>query len=486
VVDPKPLFEISPYLYMQFMEPLGTTDGSVEAAWDYEADDWRKDLIEVVRDLGPGVVRFGGLFSRYYRWREGVGPREKRPPMRNYVWGGMETNRVGTGEFVDFCRRVGAEPLYCVNFLSDGRKQYWRTPDGAVRTGDAAEAADWVSYSNDPDNRERQANGAVASYNIKLWQLGNETSYGTDGFTKDESIEHTIEFAKAMKQRDPSVKLIGWGDRQRADEALWAGDLVDRAGGYLDYVAIHIMGQHPKRPQSVLEDLRHQQEPEQAWQELLELSGAIEIRIQEMESVLVQRKSPAAIAVTEGHLSLRPHNTNPILEEWLTGAYHARSMNIYQRHGDRVKISTAADFCGTRWTTNAIMIPVPRGRSYLMPVASVMRLFAKHNGRQGVAVSACPSDLDIAASRTGNQFCLHIANLNYSQPVRATFSVKGMLVSQGRVFEIAPGNLREYVNQDRPDTFAPREKPMTSPNFSWRFPAGSVSAVELEVKAGEL
>jgi hypothetical protein len=32
-VDPKPLFELSPYLYMQFMEPLGATDGSVEAAW---------------------------------------------------------------------------------------------------------------------------------------------------------------------------------------------------------------------------------------------------------------------------------------------------------------------------------------------------------------------------------------------------------------------------------------------------------------------
>jgi hypothetical protein len=29
VIDPKPLFEISPHLYMQFMEPLGVTDSSV-------------------------------------------------------------------------------------------------------------------------------------------------------------------------------------------------------------------------------------------------------------------------------------------------------------------------------------------------------------------------------------------------------------------------------------------------------------------------
>lgn len=31
-IDPKPVFELSPYLYMQIMEPLGTTDSSVEAA----------------------------------------------------------------------------------------------------------------------------------------------------------------------------------------------------------------------------------------------------------------------------------------------------------------------------------------------------------------------------------------------------------------------------------------------------------------------
>ena len=66
VVDPKPLFDISPLLYMQFMEPLGVTDSSVEAAWNYDLDDWRKDFIDVVRDLAPDTMRFGGLFSRYY------------------------------------------------------------------------------------------------------------------------------------------------------------------------------------------------------------------------------------------------------------------------------------------------------------------------------------------------------------------------------------------------------------------------------------
>jgi alpha-L-arabinofuranosidase len=206
VIDPKPLFEVSPHLYMQFMEPLGVTDSSVEASWDYERDDWRKDFVETTKDLAPGMMRFGGLLSRYYKWREGVGPTANRPLYRNYVWGGKETHRVGTHEFVDFCHRIGAEPMYCVNFLGDGDKRYVNAREGN-RTGDAREAADWVSYANDAEHRDRKANGETAPFNLKFWQLGNETSYGDVVFKKDEAIARTIEFAKAMRERDRSLKL---------------------------------------------------------------------------------------------------------------------------------------------------------------------------------------------------------------------------------------------------------------------------------------
>lgn len=451
VVDPKPLFELSPWLYMQFMEPLGATDSAVEASWDYDADDWRKDFVEAARDLAPGAIRFGGLFSRYYKWREGIGAPEKRPPMRNFVWGGMETNRVGTHEFVDFCRRVGAEPFYCVNFLSDGEKRY------AARTGDAREAADWVSYANDKGLK------------LKLWQIGNETSYGTVCFTKEEAIARTIEFARAMKQRDPSVRLIGWGDRGR-DGNLWAPDMEKQAGEHLDFLAIHMMGQNPKRPDTVLKGLRYQQDPARAWEELIELSDAIERRVTEIEQAT---RKP--IAVTEGHLSLSPHNANPILYEWLSAVYHARSMNIYQRHGERVRIATAADFQGNRWTNTAVMVPTPRGRSFLMPAGSIARLFRRHNGTHGVAVKSSPAGLDIAASRAGSKLFLHVANVDYRRSVEATFPG----AAGGRVFEIAPVDLRTYVNQDQPDVFRPRESAIQG--ATWRFPAGSVSAVELDL-----
>jgi alpha-L-arabinofuranosidase len=479
MLDPKPLFDISPYLYMQFFEPLGTADPCAEAAWDYEKDDWRPDLVETTRDLSPGAIRWGGILSRYYKWREGVGPAGARPPMRNYAWGGKETNRIGTHEFVGFCRRVGAEPLYCVNFLGDGVQRYAK--EG--RAGDATEAADWVSYANDPDNRERRKNGVAQPYNVRLWQIGNETSYGNDCFSKDESISHTIEFARAMRRRDASIQLIGWGDHGRSSGAgLWAGDLVRRAGEHLDYVAIHMMGMRPRRQDTLLWGMRYQRQPEQAWQELRELSDIVETRVVELEQVLRDGKAKAKIAITEGHLSLSPHNSNPILTEWLSAVYHARTLNIYQRHGDMVRIATGADYPATRWTVGSVMMQVPRGKSWLLPVGAIMRLFARHNGKQGIAVSNAPAGLDIAASRTGGRVYLHVANLEYSKSIRAEFSVSGMTVAGGRVIEIAPEDPRAYVNQDQANTFAPKEKQIPEGRpLAWTFPARSVSAVELQI-----
>src|SRR5690348_6817428 len=65
-INPTPLFQLSDYLYMQFMEPLGTTDSSVEAAWDHDKDDWKETVINVTKSLAPGMMRWGGNFSAYY------------------------------------------------------------------------------------------------------------------------------------------------------------------------------------------------------------------------------------------------------------------------------------------------------------------------------------------------------------------------------------------------------------------------------------
>ena len=75
---------------------------------------------------------------------------------------------------------------------------------------------------------------------------------------------------------------------------------------------------------------------------------------------------------------------------------------------------------------------------------------------------------------------LHVANVEYRRAVEASVAVDGMRVTGGRVFEFAPEDLRTDVNRDQPDIFKPRESALPA-GGKWRFPAGSVSAVELDV-----
>ncbi len=497
-IDPRPLFEISPYFYMQFMEPLGNTDGAVEASWEYDIDDWRPDLIETVRGLAPDCIRWGGAFIRYYKWREGVGPPGERPSMYNYIWGGKETNRVGTSELVSFCRRVGAEPLICVNLLSDGVKAYWNTHHGEKRRGDAGEAADWVSYANDPSSPERRAHGHPDPFRIKLWQLGNETSYlYEDGFTRDEAAGHSLAFAKAMKERDPSIEVIGWGDVRNPeklrpetppndpDVQFWAGRILEEAGDYLDHVAIHMMGIYPSES-GRLSGFEFLKDPEEAWSIMLRLSDIADFRIRAMKDLLRSAGARQGIAVTEGHLSLQPYNAAPVLTTWLSAAYHARTMNTYLRHADRVKICTGADFCGTRWTVNSVMMPVPRGRSFLLPIGSVMKLYRGYKGTHGVRVESVPEGLDVAATRKNNTIYVHVLNMSFRRPVKSAVSVRGLKIRRALVHEAAPSDPLEYVNQNRPDVFIPVTKavPAGDPP-TWTFPPRSVSVAELEVEEGK-
>ena len=471
-VDPRPRFDLSPFLYMQFMEPLGVTDGSVEAAWDHDRQAWREDVVAATRDLAPAMIRWGGIFTDYYRWREGVGPRAARVPMRNLRWGGLESNQVGTAEFVDFCRQVGAEPLICVNFESDGRQRYQKA-DGKIRTADAGEAAAWVAYSNQPDHPERRAHGAPKPYSIRYWQIGNETSYNRQGFDLETARRKTVEFARAMRRADPGIRLIGWGD------SGWAEKMIEAAGELLDYVAFHHMFNPDSKEEPVLAWGRYRQDPARTWEQLMNAWKLHDAKIRRVRESLGGRKFP--LAMTECHYSIPGRNRCEVLSTWAAGVSYARLLNVHERHGDLLKIATAADFCGTRWQNNAVMIPVPRGRSFLMPMAHVMRLYRRHGGEKALAVRRAPSALDVTASRTGSRLFLHVVNTSRTRSVAAELRVPGQSLAGGIVYEIAADPELEILGND-PQLLRPRKHALPA-RGRWSFPPASVSAVEVELRA---
>lgn len=458
-VDPKPTFDLSPYLYMQFMEPLGTTDGSVAAAWDSLHDRWRPDLIDATRELAPTMVRWGGCLSSYYRWKEGVGPRDQRKPMVNLLWGGVETNQVGTGEFVDFCGQVGAEPLMTVNFESDGRKNWAHPAQGGERSAGPEEAAEWVAYCKSKGLK------------IRFWQIGNETSYDKNGFDRDTAAARTLAFAKAMRKADSSIQLIGWGD------SGWARRMIETTGDQLQYIAVH---HHfdSGLPDSPLKGTDYRKDPELTWRHLMHACKSTEDKIRGIRAEI--EGTSLKLALTESHFALPGRNRCDVLSTWAAGVSNARILNVHERNGDILKIATLADFCGTRWMNNAIMIPTPGGHSYLMPVARVMSLYRKHGGDHACGVTSVPDELDVTASRTGNRIFLHVVNTNRTKPIAAQLAVDGMRIVSARAFEIAAPP-EEEIEGSNAGALSPKERAMPI-DGTWEFPAASVTAVELTVE----
>lgn len=459
LVDPKPLFELSPYLYMQFMEPLGATDGSVEAAWDHLRDEWREDVVEITRALAPTMMRWGGIFADFYRWREGIGPRDRRPSMINLLWGGVESNQVGTDEFVDLCRRVGAEPLICVNFESDGRTQYMKFK-GSVRTADAAEAAAWVAYA--------------APLGVRHWQIGNETSYDRNGFALETAARKTVEFARTMRAADPAIQVIAWGD------SGWAPRMSEVAGEHVQYLAFHHMFDPDSPRQPVLRGELYRRDPDATWEQLMKAWQLTDAKIRSIRDNLGARKLP--LAMTECHFVIPGRDRGDVMASWAAGVSYARILNNHQRHGDVLKIATAADFCGTRWQNNAVIIPTPKGnnRAYLQPVARVMQLYRHHIGSHAVNVAGLPDGLDVVASRRADTVYLHVVNTLRTRSVSTTIQIEDRVIRSGRVFEIAADPAVELSYLNSAEVMKTLEKAHARDGV-WEFPAASVSALELEI-----
>src|SRR5690349_24706286 len=89
-----------------------------------DEDGFRKDVLELTRELGVSVVRYpGGNFVSGYRWEDGVGPREGRPRRLDLAWHSTETNEIGLDEFVSWLKKVGCELMYAVNLGTRGVRE---------------------------------------------------------------------------------------------------------------------------------------------------------------------------------------------------------------------------------------------------------------------------------------------------------------------------------------------------------------------------
>ena len=77
-----------------------------------DANGFRGDVLDLVRELGPTIIRYpGGNYMSGCNWEDGVGPVESRPRRLDLAWMSTETNAFGTNEFITWCKLARTEPI---------------------------------------------------------------------------------------------------------------------------------------------------------------------------------------------------------------------------------------------------------------------------------------------------------------------------------------------------------------------------------------
>ena len=110
--------QIDPRTYGSYVEHMGRVvySGIYEPSHS-SADEngFRRDVMEKVKEMGVTTVRYpGGNFVSNYDWMDGIGPRDRRPRKLDLAWKSIETNEVGTDEFMKWIKAAGVSPVFAV------------------------------------------------------------------------------------------------------------------------------------------------------------------------------------------------------------------------------------------------------------------------------------------------------------------------------------------------------------------------------------
>ena len=230
-----PVGEVDKRIFGSFVEHLGRSvyEGVYQPESPFaDEQGMRKDVIDLVSELNVPVIRYpGGNFVSGYHWEDGVGPKEERPARVEPAWSVIESNQFGLNEFVDWTKKVNAEPMMAVNLGTRGPEdaknllEYCNIPGG--------------SYYSDL----RRKHGWEQPHNIKLWCLGNEMDgpWQMGHKTAEEYGRIAAETGRMMKMLDPEVELVACGSSSLYMDTFgqWEDTVLSESYDYVDYVSLH-------------------------------------------------------------------------------------------------------------------------------------------------------------------------------------------------------------------------------------------------------
>ncbi len=478
---------IAPEIYGQFAEHLG--QGIYGGLWVGPKSPipntrgFRNDVVTALKVLGVPVVRWpGGCFADQYHWRDGIGPRDKRPVRVNTSWGGVEeSNAVGIHEYMDLMAQLGSKSYI----------------DSNVGTGSPRETEDWLEYMTSPSRSElanlRRRNGRAEPWHPDYWAFGNEP-WGCGGTMRPEfyaDLYHWYAtFAKTPDGNRPQwIAAGGYGGDIAFTQALMASDT---KAHQIDAITLHHFAlplgnfDGPKGPATGF--------GEDQWmstmQRTLMLDGMIAAHAAVMDKYDPQKRVGLFVDEWSNWYDVEP-GTNPgflqqqnTLRDALTAAL---SLNIFHAHADRVRMTCITQMVNVLQA----MIHTDGARMMLTPTYHVYMMYKPFRGAADLAIDlstpdykfgavSLPAVQSSAARAPDGRVVISLVNIDPHHAAHITAAVAGMHSVAGTILTadaMDAHNTFETPNAVKPAAFAGAH--FAGDSLTVELPAKSLVVLEL-------
>ncbi|HEX8302790.1 alpha-N-arabinofuranosidase [Sphingomonas sp.] len=478
----KPGAKIEPAVYGQFAEHLGR--GIYEGIWVGEkspipnTNGYRNDVTAALKKLKVPVIRWpGGCFADEYDWRDGIGPRDKRPIRVNNHWGGVtEDNAFGTHEFMNYSEMVGADAYVA----------------GNMGSGTPREMAQWVEYMMHTQGslaEERKRNGREQPWKIKYFGVGNE-SWGCGGSMRAEySADLHRRYQEFIKTPVGAPKVIKVATGANAADYNFTEVLMREARNRMQALSMHYYtlptGKWNKKGAAT-------GFTEAEWASTLSRAIFMEELVSKHAAVMDKYDPQKRVALyvdewgtwydqeagsTPGFL----YQQNSLRDAHVA----ALTLNIFHRHTDRVKLTAIAQMVNVLQA----MILTDKEKMLLTPTYHIFEMYQPFQGAtpypatvQGPAYangefSMAMVDASVARGADGKLY-VALVNVDPSKPARVTTALTGK--ARGRI--ITGPSIDTHNTFDKPNTIQPGPYAGTTVNGKLVFdlPAKSVAVVMVE------
>lgn len=415
----------------------------------------RLDVVEALKKMKIPLLRWpGGCFADTYHWKDGVGPKDKRPSMLNVWWGNVkEDNSFGTNEFLNMCELLGAEP-----YIS-----------GNVGSGTPQELSDWIKYTDHPNGTSpmtdyRQQNGRSEPWHVKYWGIGNE-AWGCGGNMTPEYYANLYrQFATFMNGGRERLFRIASGASDA--DYHWTEVLMrDIPHNLLDGIGVHHYSVINWQKKSSATDFT-EQEYFTTMQRALDMKELVEKHSAIMDKYDPSKKVAMVVDEWGGWYNTEPgtnpsflYQQNTMRDAMIAGA----TLNIFNNHCDRVRMANLAQAINVLQAV--ILTDGPK--MLLTPTYHVMEMYNVHQDATmlPIQIKSAAYTLDgkkldaVSASASKDKNGLtHISLVNIdareSEPIIVHVSGAEYHSVTGRILSSA--HLQDHNTFDHPNEITPK------------------------------